>query len=78
MSTLELKNMLIQRISEINDKSFLEAIFSLLESKSNDKVYALSPKQKDTIIASKSQVANGEIFSNNQISDAFNKWLEEK
>lgn len=77
MSTLELRNILIKRISEINDKSFLEAIITILDSKIDTKVYQLTPKQKDAIIESKRQIANGEVFSNDQINQEFQEWLKE-
>ncbi len=77
MSTIELKNILIKRISEINDNSFLEAIMTILDSKIDSKIYNLTPKQKDSIIESKRQVANGEVFSNDQINQEFQGWLKE-
>ncbi len=77
MSTIELKNILIKRISEINDNSFLEAIMTILDSKIDSKIYNLTPKQKDSIIESKRQVANGEVFSNDQINQEFQEWLKE-
>ena len=77
MSTLELKNILIKRISEINDNSFLEAIMTILDSKIDSTIYHLTPKQRDAIIKSKRQVANGEVFSNDQINQEFQKWQKE-
>ena len=77
MSTLELKNILIKRISEINDNSFLEAIMTILDSKIDSKIYNLTPKQKDAIIESKRQVANGETFSNDQVNQELQEWLKE-
>ena len=77
MSTLELKNILIKRISEINDNSFLEAIMTILDSKIDTKIYQLTTEQKDAIIESKRQVANEEVFSNDQINQEFQEWLKE-
>jgi hypothetical protein len=77
MSTLELQNILVKRISEINDNSFLEAIMTILDSKIDSKIYKLTPQQKDAIIASKRQVANGEVFSNDQVNQEFQEWLKE-
>ena len=77
MSTLELKNILIKRISEIDDNSFLEAIMTILDSKIDNKIYHLTSKQKDAIIESKRQVAKGEVFSNDQINQKFQEWLSE-
>ncbi len=77
MSTLELKNILIKRISDINDNSFLEAIMTILDSKIDSKIYKLTPQQKDAIIESKKQITNGEVFSNDQVNQEFQEWLEE-
>ncbi|MBU2555511.1 MAG: hypothetical protein K9G61_09945 [Bacteroidales bacterium] len=77
MSTLELKNILIKKISEINDNSFLEAIMTIIDSKLDSKIYHLTTQQKDAIIESKRQVADGEVFSNDQINQEFQEWLKE-
>ena len=77
MSTIELRNILIKRISEINDNTFLEAIMTIIDSKVDSKIYNLTPQQKDTIIESKRQVTNGEVFSNDQINQEFQEWLKE-
>ncbi len=77
MSTLELKSILIKRISEINDNSFLEAIMTILDSKIDSNIYQLTQKQQKAIIESKRQVANGEFFSNDQINQEFQEWLKE-
>jgi hypothetical protein len=77
MSTIELKNKLIKRIREINDSSFLEAIKIILDSKVDNKVYQLTSDQKDAIIESKKQIANGELHSNAQVNEEFQKWVKE-
>jgi hypothetical protein len=77
MSTLEIKNILIKKISEINDNSFLEAIMTIIDSKLDSKIYHLTTQQKDAIIESKRQVADGEVFSNDQINQEFQEWLKE-
>jgi len=55
MTKIELQNLLIHRISEINDISFLEAIKNILDSKSEAAVLPLTIEQRDEIIASKKQ-----------------------
>ena len=77
MSTVELKDILIKRITEINDSSFLEAIMTILETKIDSRIYPLTSKQKNAIIESKKQVVAGEVFSNDQINQEFNEWLKE-
>lgn len=77
MSTIELKNILIKRIGEIDDNSFLEAIMTIIDSKIDSMIYHLTPNQKDAIIESKRQVANGEVFSNDRINQKFQEWIKE-
>lgn len=53
MTKIELQNLLIHRISEICDISFLEAIKTIFDSKSESAVLPLSVEQRDEILASK-------------------------
>ncbi len=45
-------------------------------SKIDNNIYQITPKQKAAIIKSKKQVANGEVFSNAQINQEFQKWIK--
>jgi uncharacterized protein YktA (UPF0223 family) len=78
MTAIELKNILIHRITEINDISFLKAINTILDSKTNSEVLSLSTKQMNEIIASKKEVEQG-LYTEHEV---FNKevlgWLKEK
>lgn len=59
MSTIDLKNILIHRISEIQDVSFLEAIKTILDSRSDRETLSLSAEQRNEIMASKKEIASG-------------------
>jgi hypothetical protein len=72
MTTVELKNILIHRIAGINDKSFLAAIKTIIETKSKSTVYKTTPEQR------KDQIAKGEYFTNEQVEMEIDKWLSEK
>jgi hypothetical protein len=52
MTTIELRPVLIRRISEIIDFSFLKAIITILGSKNDKEILTLNPKQREEIIAS--------------------------
>ncbi len=67
MTTVDLKNILIHRIAGINDKSFLTAINTIIEKKSESKVYKTTPEQRKGIEKGKEQIANGEYFTNEQV-----------
>lgn len=45
MSTVELRHTIIEKLSQIDDTSFLKAIKTIVESKANEDVYKLSDFQ---------------------------------
>ena len=78
MSTAELKNALIQRISEIQDKSFLEAIRTILDSRAESKTLYLTPEMTNEIMASKKEIEKGLYIENNLLEKEVEEWLQEK
>lgn len=78
MTTVELKNILIQRIAGINDKSFLTAINTIVETKSESTIYKTTPEQRERIKVGLAQIAKGESFTNEQVEKEIDKWLKEK
>jgi hypothetical protein len=78
MTAIELKKLVLQRISEINDLSFLNALYTLLESKKESKQISLSADQLNEILLSKKEIETG-IFTEHYILDKeFEKWQKEK
>ena len=78
MTTVELKNILIHRIAGINDKSFLSAINTIIETKSESTVYRTTPEEREKIREGQSQLAKGEYFTHDQVQQEIDKWLKEK
>jgi len=78
MTMLELKNILIHRISEINDIRFLEAIKTILDEKAEDTVFVLTDEQKQEIIQSKNEIKNGLFLSNEELDEEIQAWLKAK
>lgn len=78
MTTYELKKMLISRIKEINDTSFLNEIKSLLESKSAEKMLILTSEQKNEINESKKEIKKGQFIDQSELDQAVEKWASEK
>lgn len=76
MTTINLKKHLIQRISEINDPAFLEAIKTILDTKST--VLKLTPEQRKEIRKSQEQVSQGLFISQSELDEEFEKWESEK
>lgn len=74
MTTVELKKLLIQRIAEINDVSFLKAVKTILESKTNTEILLLTPEQKKEIMESKKNIEQGLFIDNNSLDKEVAKW----
>nr|NQU89647.1 hypothetical protein [Bacteroidota bacterium] len=78
MTTSQLKNALIQRISEIEDISFLEAIKTILDAKSESKIINLTPALTNEIMASKKEIEQGLFIENDPLEKEIEEWLNEK
>lgn len=78
MTTIELKNILIHKISAINDEIFLNAIKTIIDTKSESTIYRTSEEQKQKIFEGINQVEKGEYFTNEQVESEINQWLKEK
>ena len=77
MTKVDLKNILIQRISQIDDIQFLEAIKTILDSKS-DRTIELSDDQKSEILLSQKEVKEGLFIEQKKLDEEINRWLKER
>lgn len=78
MTTIQLKKALMQRISEIEDKTFLETIKTILDTNSESKIISLTPDITNEIIASKQEIENGLYIENDLLEKEIEEWLGEK
>ena len=78
MTTIALKKLLINRIAEINDVSFLNAIKTILETKTQTQTLSLTPQQRIEIIESQKEVESGLYVEQVELDKEFNKWLSGK
>ena len=76
MTMLELKSILIHRISEINDIRFLGAIKTILDGKAEDSVIVLTDEQKQEIIQSRKEIKEGLFISNEELDNEIQEWLK--
>ncbi|OFY53177.1 MAG: hypothetical protein A2Y87_01935, partial [Bacteroidetes bacterium RBG_13_46_8] len=68
----------LHKIAAINDKSFLSAINTIIDTKSETVIYNLTPEQRKRIKVSQDQIARGEFLTNEQVEKGIEKWLREK
>ncbi len=78
MTMMELKSMLVHRISEINDIRFLEAIKTILDEKAEDSSIVLTEEQKNAIIDSKKEIAQGLFTNDKDLDKEIQGWLSAK
>lgn len=78
MSTEQLKNLLIDRISEIEDENFLQAIKTILDTNTAvASIYKLTEEQKQKVTIGLAQLDNGQIISNEDLEQEEDEWLRE-
>ena len=78
MSTIELRHIIIEKLSLIDDASFLKAIKTIVESKVSERVYKLSDFQKNRIDAGREQLRKGQTISNDVLQKEIGQWLNTK
>ena len=78
MSTVELRHIIIEKLSHIDDTSFLKAIKTIVESKADEKVYQLSDLQKKRIEEGRAQIRKGQTISNEALNKEIYQWLKSK
>ena len=78
MSTLELRHIINEHLSHIDDVSFLNALKIIIESKASDSIYKLSDYQKDRINMAREQLKKGQTISNDDIQEEIDQWLSSK
>lgn len=76
MNTAELKNILKLRIDFINDKKFLSALNTLIESKTEN-IIVLTEEQKEIINQSRKEYSEGNFSTNDAVNEEMEKWLKE-
>lgn len=75
MSTAELKNKLIAKINSA-DKKVLQEILDWLNFESDEKMYITNEQEQSVIREAQEQIEKGKFFSNEQIDEATDLWLE--
>ena len=75
MTTIELKKMLLHRIAEINDISFLKAIKTILDSKTETEIISLTADQRNEIIESKKEIEQGFFIEHEVLNKEVSTWL---
>jgi len=78
MNTVELRQSINEKISLIEDESFLVAIKTIIDSKVSSTIYKLSNFQKERISLGREQLENGRVISNDDLQSEIDQWLSTK
>lgn len=77
MTTIDLKNQLIEKINSIEDVKFLTAIKTIIDSRASE-LYVLSEEQKEGIAVGKQQIKDGNFFKNEDVFTELKEWIKNK
>ncbi len=75
MSSADLKEQLINKIQETDDKVLLEELSVLFELQEPDSVYALNDEQKKNIKTAQEQIKFNKLLTNDEANKDIDKWL---
>ena len=78
MSTIELRNIINEHLSHIDDMPFLNALKTIIEDKVSEDIYILSDFQKDRIDLARQGLKNGQTISHEDLQQEINLWLSER
>ena len=77
MSTVELRNKLIEKIKETENGELLEEAYRLLELGTEDlEIYKLTEEQKTAISEGRLQIKNGKSLTDDQANNEIDEWLD--
>ncbi len=77
MSTIDLKEKLIQSIENTNDEQLLGEIYRLLAIENNDlEIYKLSEEQRQAILIGQNEIRNGLFIENEAANKEIEEWLK--
>jgi hypothetical protein len=78
MSTIELRHLVTEYLTHIDDASFLNALKTIIESKVSEGTYKLSDFQKKRINVGREQERKRQTISNESLKQEIDLWLNTK
>lgn len=78
MSTIELRHIITEHLSHIDDVSFLNALKTIIESKVSEGLYKLSDYQKERVELSRKELLKGQTVTHELLQKEIDQWLSSK
>jgi predicted transcriptional regulator len=77
MSTIELRNTIIDKIKKIDDEDLLNEVNRLIEIETSDiEIYKFSDEQKAAIEEAEDQINRGEFLTDEEATKDIKEWLK--
>jgi hypothetical protein len=74
MNTPELKNILISKISQIDDAEFLLALKIILDSKNSTLTHNDYEEYNNEILKAEEDIANNKLYSHKNVEEKIEEW----
>jgi hypothetical protein len=74
MNTIELKNVLTSKISEIDDDAFLQALKTILDSRSSSSNKNYLEEYNNDLLKAEEDIENGKLYSHDQVKEKIKEW----
>lgn len=78
MSTIELRHVITNYLSQIEDVPFLNAIKTIIESKVSEGTFKLSDYQLNRINIARDQLKEKKVISHEDLQNEIDQWLSTK
>ena len=78
MTAIDIKNHIIQKLNQINDISFLNAVKTIIDSKSENEIFYINKELEQILINRKRKIDKGEFINSEDVFKESEKWLDEK
>ena len=78
MGTVELRNIISQKLLGIEDVNILQKIISVIDSQYQEQTYILSDEQKFRIEEARKEYSKGNSISEKDVEMEINQWLNAK
>lgn len=65
----------MHQIADIEDISFLNALKTIIETKTKSNIIQLTNEQRNEIVESKKQIENAQFTNHEDLNQDFEKWL---
>jgi hypothetical protein len=74
MSTAELKSILITHVNQIDDELYLNALKTIIESKSHLSSNTYLEEYNNELLIAEEEIEKGNYFSNQEVKDKMEQW----